>query len=110
MPSGGGEHMAPRDQGVVMPGREEMPVSYQSGQGGEGRQASPGQPLPLQQGVDAGGWVPRTQNKPAFYFQVLLWTLSKVPGEKEGAVAEEKTEPRKVAGRGRGWMVREGGP
>ena len=51
-----------------------------------GKQAGPGQPLPLRQGVDAGGWVPRTQNKPACYFQVLLWTLSKVPGEKEGAV------------------------
>lgn len=53
-----------------------------------GEPDGPGQPLPLRQGVDAGGWVPRTQNKPAFYFQVLLWTLSKVPGEEEGAVGK----------------------
>lgn len=61
-----------------------------------GKQEGPGQPLPLQQGADAGGWVPRTQNKPAFYFQVLLWTLSKVPGVKEGVVGRGES----IAGEG----------
>lgn len=34
----------PQESGVVMPGRGAMRISYQPGQGGEGRQAGPGQP------------------------------------------------------------------
>lgn len=41
---------------------------------------------------------------PAFYFQVLQWTLSKAPGEKEGQWGEEKAVLGKVAGRGWGWL------
>lgn len=67
-----------------------------------GKQARPGQPLPLQRGVDAGGWVPRTQNKPGFYFQVLLWTLSKVPGEQAGVVRRRKQDWGGLLGVGRG--------
>lgn len=89
-------HFAWRDRGWGRQAGKTHMASYQPGQGGEGKQAGPGQPLPQPQGVDAGGWVPRTQNKPAFYFQVLQWTLSKVPGEEEWAAG-------KVAGRGRGW-------
>lgn len=63
-----------------MPGKEEMLAFYQSGQDGE---AGPGQPLLTPQGVDAGERIPRTQNKPAFYLQVPLQTLSKVLGESE---------------------------
>lgn len=59
---------------MLLPGKEEMLAFYQSGQGGE---AGPGQPLLTPQGER----IPRTQNKPAFYLQVLLQTLSKVLGE-----------------------------
>lgn len=84
MPSGGGECRAPWDWGVAMPGRKKCPPLISLAKVGR-KKAGPGQPLPLWQGVDdAGGWVPRTQNKPVFYFQVLLWILSKVPGEREG--------------------------
>lgn len=38
--------------GRVMPGRGDVTASYQPGPGGEGR-GRPGQPPPLQQGVDA---------------------------------------------------------
>lgn len=79
-----------------------------------GKQAGSGQPLPLEQGGDAGGWVPRTQNKPAFYFQVLPWTLSKVPGGRQGVVGWEKAELGRLLGEGggvdRGRALREGRP
>ena len=102
MPSGGGECRTPRVGGwQCQAGRNARLLSAWPRWGG--KQAGPGQPLPLWQGVDdAGGWVPRTQNKPVFYFQVLLWTLSKVPGEREGRWGEEKAAQGKTAGRGVG--------
>lgn len=87
MPSAGGEHGTTGwGEGDARPGRHACLLSARPRWGGP--RAGPGQPPPLQQGVDAGGRVPRTQNKPAFYFQVLLWTFSKVPGGREGAVGK----------------------
>jgi hypothetical protein len=55
-----------------MLGKEEIAVSVWPQWGGWPRAA-----LLTSLGGDDGGRAPRTQNKPAFYFPVLLQTLSK---------------------------------
>jgi hypothetical protein len=55
-----------------------MPASYQPGQGGEGTRLARGSPfLGLRELMLAARCQGRKNNL-AFYFQVLLWTLSKV--------------------------------
>lgn len=75
---------------VCQAGRERPPLISLAKVGREAGRA--GQPLPLWQGVYAGGWVPRPQNKPAVYFQALLWTLSKVPGREGGGGGERRKQ------------------
>ena len=87
-----------------MPRREEMLVSYQPGQGGEGSRLAQGSPFLCGRELmlAAGCQGRKTNQRSIFKFSCGHYPRSRE--RRRGRWGEEKAELGKVPGRGRGWM------